>query len=70
MDLKTYLEGCSQSDLAERLGVTQGAVWQWVHGKTRITAERAIEIDLVTGGVVSRHELRPDVFGPPQAADG
>lgn len=70
MDLKTYLEGCSQSDLAERLGVTQGAVWQWVNGKTRITAERAIEIDLVTGGVVSRHELRPDVFGPLQAADG
>lgn len=45
------------------LGVSQGLVWQWLNGKTRITAERALDIEQKTSGSVSRYELRPDVFG-------
>lgn len=63
MDLKTYLQKTTQTDLAHRLGVTQGLVHQWVTGKTRITAERAIEIEKATDGQVTRQELRPEIFG-------
>jgi DNA-binding transcriptional regulator YdaS (Cro superfamily) len=63
MDLKTYLQQTTQTDLAHRLGVTQGLVHQWVTGKTRITAERAVEIEKATGGQVTRQELRPELFG-------
>lgn len=72
MDLKTYLEeqGLSQEDFAKRFTppVTQGLVWQWLEWMknpdkgTRVTAERAKEIETITGGAVSRHELRPDLF--------
>lgn len=33
-----------QAKVAEALGVTQGLVNQWVCGRTRITAERALEL--------------------------
>lgn len=69
MNLKTYLETTTQAALARRLGVTQGLVHQWVSGKTRITAERAIEIENVTGGQVRRYELRPDLYPIEQPAD-
>jgi len=69
MDLKTYCEQNGQTPLANLLGVTQGAVWQWLNGYQRITAERAIEIERVTQGTVTKHELRPDVFGPKPDGD-
>lgn len=69
MELKTYCEQHGQTTLANLLGVTQGAVWQWLNGYQRITAERAIEIERVTQGAVSKHELRPDVFGPKSDGD-
>ena len=64
MDLKTYLAdpARSQTEFARRLGVSQGLVWQWIDGRTRITAERAIQIERATDGVVSRQELRPDLY--------
>jgi len=67
MDLAEYLRSkeLSQDDFAKQLGVTQGLVWQWLSARTRITAERALEIEAATAGAVSRHELRPDVFGQP-----
>ena len=66
MDLKTYCKDIeTQTSLAGRMGVTQGLVWQWIEGVTRITAERAIQIERVTGGQVGKHELRPDVFDAP-----
>ena len=48
--------------------VTQGSVWQWLQWLanpkkgTRITAERANEIEEVTRGEVKRHQLRPDLY--------
>lgn len=65
MDICTYLQKneISQERFGKTLGVTQGAVWQWLKGETRITAERAIQIEKVTGGAITRHDLRPDVFG-------
>ena len=70
MDLANYLKTTTQSDLAKKLGVSQGLVHQWLSGKTRITAERCIEIEEVTGGLVNRQELRPDLFGNPEKRRG
>jgi DNA-binding transcriptional regulator YdaS (Cro superfamily) len=63
MTLNEYLQTHSQTELARALGVSQGLVGHWVHGRKRITAERAVQIERATGGQVTRAELRPDLFG-------
>ena len=55
--------GGRQAELARRVGVTPGAVTQWVQGRRPIPPERCRAIEAATGGVVTRYELRPDVFG-------
>ena len=44
--------------LADDLGITKGAVWQW---GGIVPAERAASVEAFTG--ISRHALRPDIFG-------
>lgn len=61
MDLKTYFKTNSQADLAKELGVTPGAVSQWVSGTTEVAAERCPAIERATGGQVRCEDLRPDV---------
>lgn len=63
MELKKYLKTTTQTAFAESMRCSQGLVHQWVKGITRITAERCIEIEAVTNGKVTRHDLRPDLFG-------
>ncbi|MDX0522994.1 transcriptional regulator [Sinorhizobium medicae] len=49
--------------LARVLGIKHTALYSW----SRVPAERVLDIERVTG--ISRHELRPDVFGKaPEAA--
>lgn len=48
--------------LAKACGVTHAAVRQWSVG--RVPAERVLQIESHTG--LSRHVLRPDVFGGDQ----
>lgn len=52
--------------LSKRLGISKQAVslWQW----KGVPAERVLAVEAATG--VSRHELRPDVFGPPESKAG
>lgn len=59
MNLKTYLETRSQTELANTLGVTQGAVWQWANGLTAVSPERCTAIERATEGQVTRRDLRP-----------
>lgn len=47
-----------RGELAEALGITSGAISQW----NRAPAERVLDIERLTG--ISRHDLRPDIFGP------
>jgi DNA-binding transcriptional regulator YdaS (Cro superfamily) len=61
MDLKTYFKTTTQDSLAKALGVTPGAVNQWVSGLTTVSAERCIQIEQATGGQVRCEDLRPDV---------
>lgn len=51
----------SQNALANKLGITRGAVTSWK--KTGIPAERCIQIEKMTGGKITRQEMRPDMFG-------
>jgi DNA-binding transcriptional regulator YdaS (Cro superfamily) len=51
------------SGLAFKLGdITPQAISQW----KRVPADRAIQVEALTG--ISRHELRPDVFGAGEQA--
>lgn len=72
-----FMEGCApkgplqtavtkaggQAALAAMCSVTPQAVWQWLK-KGRAPAGQVLKIEAATE--VSRHDLRPDVFGPPQ----
>ena len=52
----------SQSATARLLGVTQAAVWGWLNRGTELPAKHVLPIEAATG--VSKHLLRPDVYGP------
>lgn len=70
MNIQAYLRKhtLTQEDFAQKLGCSQGLIWQWINGRTRITAEWAKEIERKTKGEVPRHELRPDIFDKQIAA--
>lgn len=56
-----------QSHLARRIGgkVRQGHVWKWLNRCSQVPVEAAIRIEQAVDGKVTRHDLRPDIFGPP-----
>jgi len=58
-----------QAQLARLLGVSQPNVWHWLHKAERVPAEYVLKIEQATGGKVSRHDLRPDIY-PPAASSG
>jgi DNA-binding transcriptional regulator YdaS (Cro superfamily) len=64
MDLATYLKRnrVSQAQFARKVGVTPGAVWQWLNDEARISAEKVLPIERATDGAVTRHDLRPDLY--------
>ena len=45
-------------ELASALGIGPSALSQW----PKVPADRCLEVERVTG--ISRHDLRPDIFGP------
>jgi len=52
-----------------RINVRQQHIWKWLQ-KGRVPAEYAMTIEGITGGAVTRYDLRPDVFGqPPTPSD-
>jgi DNA-binding transcriptional regulator YdaS (Cro superfamily) len=55
--------GGSQVELARELGVTKMAITQW-RRRDRIPAERVLRLERLTGGRVTRHEMRPDLYPP------
>lgn len=50
--------------LARALGITSQAVYKW----RRVPAERVIDVERATRGLVTRHELRPDLYPRDRAA--
>ncbi|WP_447902673.1 YdaS family helix-turn-helix protein [Stenotrophomonas pavanii] len=57
----------SQQALAHLLGIKPPSVSGW-YDRRRVPAERCIAIEQATG--VSRHDLRPDVFGAAEPTGG
>ena len=55
----------SQSATARLLNVSQAAVWKWLHRGKPLPAEHVLVIEAATG--VSRHALRPDIYGPAES---
>ena len=51
----------SQLKLAKILGKRQSLVWYWLKCG-HVSAAAAIPIEQATGGQVTRHELRPDIY--------
>ena len=52
--------------LNETRKTTQSVVSNW-RMRGSVPADRCVDIEAATGGKVTRHDLRPDVFGPPAA---
>lgn len=52
----------TQAEFARKIGATPALVWQWVEGRRPVSPRFAREIEAIYG--VSRHDLRPDIFGP------
>lgn len=48
--------------LARAIGVSQGAVSNWF-ARGQVPADKCRAIEVATDGAISRHDLRPDIFG-------
>jgi DNA-binding transcriptional regulator YdaS (Cro superfamily) len=53
----------TQTAMAEAIGATGPFVSQWMNGKRPVSPKYCLRIEKVTGGAVTRYELRPDIFG-------
>ena len=69
MELHAYIHSRPRSQrrslreqIAQQLGVTEGAVRHWANGTRRIPAEQVLALESATGGRVTRYELRPDLY--------
>lgn len=52
----------SQQGLAEILGISKGAVNQWQLPGRRVPAEHCQVIEEAVNGLVTREQLRPDIY--------
>lgn len=59
----------SQQALADALTIRSPSISGW-RQSGRVPAERCAAIEQLTNGEITRHELRPDVFGPLPAIEG
>lgn len=53
----------TQTELARRIGATQGQVSHWVVNLKPVPPGRCIPIERATDGQITRYDLRPDIFG-------
>lgn len=58
-----------QTQLARLLDVKQANVWHWLNKADRVPGEYVLAIEAATGGQVTRHELRPDLYPDEGAPD-
>lgn len=72
--LTSYIEKAvnefgSQAKLAAAVGCSQQQIAYLLKANS-ISAEMALRIDKATGGAVSKHDLREDIFGRAPAENG
>ncbi|MFZ1493003.1 MAG: YdaS family helix-turn-helix protein [Candidatus Competibacter denitrificans] len=51
-----------QLALARGLGLKQGHIWWWLNKTYQASPSYVLAIEHLTG--ISKHDLRPDIFGP------
>ena len=54
----------SQQKLAEAAGCSQQQISYLMKEAAGISAEMALKVERATDGLISRHDLRPDIYGP------
>ena len=52
----------AKKEMAEYLGITQAWMAMLIHDKAKCSAKMARRIEDATQGLVTRHDLRPDLF--------
>lgn len=67
--LKTWRDGTKMpaEDAAREVGVALPTWSRWETGARRVPGGRVLDVERITG--ISRHDLRPDIFGPSEAAE-
>lgn len=55
-------QGLSVEAAGALIGISGPSWHRYETGRRRLPAERVLDIERITG--ISRHELRPDIFGP------
>lgn len=50
----------SQAEMARRLGIEAGNVWQWANGVRAVPPRFCARIEQLTDGAVTRRDLRPN----------
>jgi DNA-binding transcriptional regulator YdaS (Cro superfamily) len=66
MNLRSYLQSLPPTErkrLALRAKTTVAYLYQVAGGHRAVGPKLALAIEQVSGGCVTRHELRPDIFG-------
>lgn len=67
MNLKTYFDSDprgAKAEMAEHLGITPTWLSLLIAGKRIASPKLAIAFEKATGGLVTRQDLRPDLYGP------
>lgn len=65
MTLIEYFQGepiGAKKEMAEYLGITQAWMAMLIHNRAKCSPALAKKIELATQGMVTRKELRPDLF--------
>ena len=60
----------SREEAAKRLNITVGMVGHVLNGVRNLSVGRAKMVESQTAGRISRHDLRPDIFGPSPTQQG
>ena len=66
--MATYMEG-DRKRAADRLGLSLAMVGHLMTGHRQPSVKVARRIEDITGCVITRRDVRPDVFGPTQSAE-
>lgn len=51
-----------QAALARAIGVSQPCIHYWIHRNRKVPSEQVLVIEKAVKGLVTRHQLRPDIY--------
>lgn len=76
MNITTYLDSFAKRErikvrkrISKLLEVSESAVKHWYHGVRSPAPVHALKIEKITNGLVTRYELRPDIYPAPDSTN-